>query len=49
MIETLNAELPGPRGKSDELVQAVPPGDYVTLSVTDSGTGMTPDVLMRAL
>ena len=44
-VETGNAVL-------DEAFPAaeaeVPPGDYVLLRVTDTGTGMTPDVLERA-
>jgi PAS domain S-box-containing protein len=31
------------------LPEDLAPGDYVRLSVTDSGTGMTPDVLARAV
>jgi PAS domain S-box-containing protein len=34
---------------ASELDEDVRPGDYVTLSVTDSGTGMMPDVLERAV
>lgn len=29
--------------------KGLPPGDYVRVSVTDSGAGMTPDVMARAL
>ena len=30
------------------LEREIPPGQYVSLSVTDSGTGMPPDVIARA-
>jgi len=42
-IRTRNVNA-GERNKPAELV----PGDYVMISVTDSGTGMTPEVLARA-
>ena len=44
MIETTNEWL-------DERVareREVPPGQYITLGVTDTGSGMTPDVIARA-
>jgi CheY-like chemotaxis protein len=43
-IETANVELDeGYAGMND-----VKPGDYVTIAVSDSGTGMAPDVVARA-
>src|SRR5436190_12250886 len=43
IIETRNVKA-GERNKPAELA----PGDYVMISVTDSGTGMSPEVLARA-
>jgi PAS domain S-box-containing protein len=43
-IETANAHL-----EAGEQDAEVTPGDYVVLSVTDSGTGMPPEVLERVL
>ena len=43
-IRTANAHL-----ELDEQDAEVAPGDYVMLSVTDSGTGMPPEVLARAV
>ncbi|MDR3504667.1 MAG: ATP-binding protein [Acidocella sp.] len=43
-IATDNLTLSQPQATALDL----PPGDYVTLAVTDTGTGMTPDVLARA-
>jgi PAS domain S-box-containing protein len=43
-IETANKWLDDRAAKEREL----PPGQYVSLCVTDSGTGMTPDVIARA-
>lgn len=44
-IETANARL----DQADiARVRDIAPGDYVSLTVTDSGTGMTPDVMARA-
>ncbi len=42
-ISTLNESISGPQ--PDDLA----PGQYAALSVTDTGTGMRPDVLARAL
>jgi len=41
-IEARNVTLDEPPGK-------LPPGDYVRVSVSDTGAGMTPEVLARAL
>jgi CheY-like chemotaxis protein len=45
-IETANAHLDaGSPGVNGELIE----GDYVVLTVTDTGTGMSPDVMERAI
>ena len=43
-IETANKWLDDRAAKTHDL----PPGQYVTLCVTDTGTGMTPEVIARA-
>lgn len=43
-IETANKWLDGPGAAERD----VPPGQYVSVCVTDSGTGMTPEVIERA-
>jgi nitrogen-specific signal transduction histidine kinase/ActR/RegA family two-component response regulator len=49
VIETANTLLFDRRGAPrTEVSRNLPPGDYVALLVTDTGTGMTPDVLARA-
>jgi PAS domain S-box-containing protein len=49
LIETANTVLRDRRGRTKEWPpQDVPPGDYMALSVADTGTGMAPDVLARA-
>ncbi len=44
-IESANAQLDERTARDREL----PPGKYVVLSVTDTGTGMTPEVVARGL
>ncbi len=44
MIETNNVRLDERTARERE----VPPGQYITLSVTDTGSGMTPAVIARA-
>ena len=44
IIETVNAELPDAEAA---LREGVPVGQYVTIAVTDTGTGMTADVARR--
>ena len=44
IVATSNTALPGPPSRSEE----PPQGEYVRLSVTDTGTGMSDDVVQRA-
>jgi len=49
LIETANTVLRNRRGTPrDWPPQDVPPGEYVALSVADTGTGMAPDIIARA-
>ena len=49
LIETANTALLDRRGAPKERPsRQVPPGEYVVLSVVDSGTGMSPEVMARA-
>ncbi len=53
VIETANAALPGPGGETrppagPSSFDSVPAGEYVVLSIADTGSGMTPEVLARA-
>ncbi|GGD02445.1 PAS domain-containing protein [Halopseudomonas salina] len=44
VIETSNKHLEGLTAQAAE----IPPGEYLALTVTDSGVGMTPDILAKA-
>lgn len=45
-IETMNSRLDADETLSQEGVE---PGDYVVMAITDTGVGMTPEVLARAI
>ncbi len=46
MIETLNVQV---QSTGAVLAQELVPGDYVVVSVSDTGTGMSPEVLAKAV
>lgn len=46
---TLRVGNRSPRGLVDAGGQEIPPGEYVCVSVTDTGEGMSPDVLSKAV
>ena len=48
VIVTDNAITPDRRGAFASVLLDLPPGDYVAFHVSDTGTGMTPDVIRRA-
>jgi len=48
LIETANTVLHDRRATPRDMPTNLPPGDYMALCVTDTGTGMAPDVLARA-
>ncbi len=49
VIETANIVVPDRRNTHQDVpLLNVPPGDYIVLSVTDTGVGMAPEVLTRA-
>ena len=49
LIETVNTALLDRRGApKDWPPQNVPPGEYIALTVADTGVGMSPDVIARA-
>ena len=48
LIETVNSIIPERGGEVSSGRPDLPPGDYVALTVTDSGVGMSPAVLARA-
>jgi nitrogen-specific signal transduction histidine kinase/CheY-like chemotaxis protein len=47
VIETANSVVAGPKGVPADGTD-LPPGDYATLTITDTGVGMTPGTLARA-
>jgi signal transduction histidine kinase len=47
VIETANSVVAGPKGVPGDGTD-LPPGDYVTLTISDTGVGMTPETLARA-
>lgn len=48
LIETKNSVFPNSRGASDVVNLRMPAGEYMGLFVTDTGVGMSPEVIARA-